>query len=200
MEQTLQKLQALGLDTAAGIGYTGSVGKYIAALGRYAGSSTGNIADIEKFLGKRKLDRYMIAVHAVKSNSKMIGHTGLFKAFESLETAARNNDTEFIAANTAPALKRYAELSEELRPITEAPAGAAAPAIGFTEAAEIAEKLLEALDDFDDELSAELVTKLSGYPFGDGDREKLAGAKKYISDYMYDEAADIIRTLRGSLR
>ena len=53
---------------------------------------------------------------------------------------------------------------------------------------------------FDDELSAELVTRLSGYPFGDGDREKLAETKKLISDFMYDEAADLIRELKGRLQ
>ncbi len=200
MEQTLQKLQELGLDTETGISYTGSPEKYIAAIARYVRSCEENIADIGKHRSSDDLQRYIVAVHAVKSNSKMIGHTELFKAFESLEFAGKENNTAFIDANNDAILKRYSDVSEQLRPFTAEPAEAAAPAITLAEAADVTEKLLEALDDFDDELSAELVKKLSGYAFDDGDKEKLAEAKKYISDFMYDEAAEVIKLLQSKLK
>lgn len=200
MEQTLQKLQELGLDTDTGIAYTGNPEKYLAAIARYVRSCRENIDDIGKHRASGDLQRFIVAVHAVKSNSKMIGHTELFKAFESLEFAGKRDDTAFIDENNDAILKRYTEVAEQLKPFAEEPAEAAAPAISLAEAGEIAEKLLEALDDFDDELSAELVKKLSGYPFEGGDKEKLAQAKKYISDFMYDEAAELIRALHGKLQ
>ncbi|MBR1832029.1 MAG: hypothetical protein IJ784_06300 [Ruminiclostridium sp.] len=200
MEQKLQELQALGLDTDTGIMFTGSPEKYIPAIARYVRSCEDNISGIREHLASGDMQRYTIAVHAVKSNSKMIGHTELFKAFESLEAAGKRDDLAFIGENNDRILERYAEAAEQLKPFAEGPAEAAAPAIALAEAGETAEKLLEALDDFDDELSAELVTRLSGYPFGDGDREKLAETKKLISDFMYDEAADLIRELQGRLQ
>lgn len=200
MEHKLQQLQTLGLDTATGIGYTGSPENYIAALAKYAESCEGAAADIEKHLNEGNIQRFMIAVHAVKSNSKMIGNTELFKAFESLEFAAKNNDTAFISANNAAILKKYADFAETIKPIAVKRGEQSAPAISAEEAGEIAGKLLEALDEFDDELSAELAHKLSGYPFGDTEREKLTEARKYIGDFMYDEAAEIIKELTGSIR
>ena len=40
----------------------------------------------------------------------------------------------------------------------------------------------------------------SGYPFEDGDKEKLAQAKKYIGDFMYDEAAELIKELQSGIK
>ncbi|MBP5604963.1 MAG: hypothetical protein J6X60_05410 [Ruminiclostridium sp.] len=199
MEQILQKLQELGLDTGMGITYTGTPEKYIAAIARYVRSCEENTANIKDQLSSGNLQRYTISVHAVKSNSKMIGHTELFKAFESLEAAGKNNDTAFIEANNDAVLKRYAEVAGQLRPFTEEPPEAAAPAISLSEAEDITEKLLGALDDFDDELSAELAAKLSGYPFEEAEKEKLGKARKYIGDFMYDEAAELIKELKKSI-
>ena len=200
MELTLQKLRELGLDTETGIGYTGSPEKYIAAIARYVRCCGDNTADIGKHLASGDLQRYIVAVHAVKSNSRMIGHNELFKAFESLEAAGKRNDTAFIGENSDTVLKRYAEVAEQLRPFAASPAEAAAPLITLAEAEETAGELLAALDDLDDELSGQLVQRLSGYPFEDGDKEKLAQAKKYIGDFMYDEAAELIKELQNSIK
>ncbi|MBR2274989.1 MAG: hypothetical protein IJ873_02865, partial [Lachnospiraceae bacterium] len=56
-------------------------------------------------------------------------------------------------------------------------------------------QLLAALDDFDDELAAELAEKLSGYPFRITQRGKLREAAEQIGDFMYDNAADLIREI-----
>ena len=200
MEHILQKLRELGFDTDSGIAYTGSPGKYISALARYAGSSGDIIAGIREHLGSGDMERYTIAVHAAKSNSKMIGHTGLFRGFESLEAAGKRNDTAFIDANNDRILEYYALTAEQLAPFTEKPAGDAAPVLSRAEAEDTAEKLLEALDDFDDEASAELAAKLSGYPFGETDMEMLGRAEKHIGSFMYDEAAELIRELLDRLR
>ena len=58
---------------------------------------------------------------------------------------------------------------------------------------------MEALDDFDDDLSAELVAKLGGYPFRITQRQKLKKAADLISDFMYDEAAELIKEIIPSI-
>ena len=57
----------------------------------------------------------------------------------------------------------------------------------------------QALDDFDDELSLELAKKLLGYPFRITQRDKLNEAIALIEDFMYDEAADIIRDIEPTI-
>ena len=63
----------------------------------------------------------------------------------------------------------------------------------------MAAQLLEALDDFDDDLSAELVKKLSGYPFRLTQKDRLAEAAAFIGDFLYDEAAEIIKEISGEI-
>ena len=50
MEQKLQELQALGLDTDTGIMFTGSPEKYIPAIARYVRSCEDNISGIREHL------------------------------------------------------------------------------------------------------------------------------------------------------
>ena len=75
----------------------------------------------------------------------------------------------------------------------------AADEISADVAKDTADKLLVALDDFDDELSKELAKKLSGYPFRITQKEKLKEAIAYIEDFMYDEAIDVIREIYSAI-
>ena len=59
----------------------------------------------------------------------------------------------------------------------------------------MAKKLLDALDEFDDELAKDLVRKLSGYPFRITQKGKLREAEDQINDFMYEEAAELIREI-----
>ena len=44
-----------------------------------------------------------------------------------------------------------------------------------------------------------LAEKLSGYPFRITQKEKLKTAMAYIEDFMYDEAADLIREIYSEI-
>ena len=67
------------------------------------------------------------------------------------------------------------------------------------EAKETASKLLEALDDFDDDLSMELAEKLTGYPFRMTQKGKLKEAVGLIGEFMYDEAAELIKEIMPAI-
>ena len=67
------------------------------------------------------------------------------------------------------------------------------------EAKKTAEALLNALDDFDDELSLELAGKLSNYPFRITQKQRLREATDNIQDFLYDEAAELIREIVPSI-
>ncbi len=193
MDERFKLLSEQGLDVDAGLAYTGSGDNYAGALQRYFKSYETNRKAVEDLLAAGDIEGYTIKVHALKSNSKMIGATALSEAFASLELAGKQGKEEFLSTATQPALAQYAALIELLRPIGEAETERAADEIGAAEAREIAETLLAALDEFDDELSAELAAKLAGYPFRPAQKEMLREAEKHIADFMYDEAAELIR-------
>ena len=192
-------LSEIGLDTKTGMDYTGGSDKYLSAIKRYRGSYEKNRIKIAEYLKSKDYESYMITVHALKSNSRMIGAMRLGEAFEELEMAARNNDIEVIDAKTQPTLEMYDELIKKLSPIDELGDVRAADEISADVAKDTADKLLVALDDFDDELSKELAKKLSGYPFRITQKEKLKEAIAYIEDFMYDEAIDVIREIYSAI-
>ena len=193
MDERFSLLSEQGLDVHAGLAYTGSGDNYAAALQRYFKSYEANRKAVEELLAAGDIEGYTIKVHALKSNSKMIGATALSEVFASLELAGKQGKKELLSTATQPALAQYAALIGLLRPIGEAGAERAADEIGAAEARETAEALLTALDEFDDELSSELAAKLAGYPFPPAQEEKLREAAKHIADFMYDEAAELIR-------
>ncbi|MCR5267634.1 MAG: Hpt domain-containing protein [Lachnospiraceae bacterium] len=191
----MNTLSELGLDVSAGMSFTGGRDRYLSALQRYYKSYDANREKVESALSSSDIENYTILVHALKSNSKMIGAADLGGLFEELEMAGKAGDTDKIRALTQKALADYQALHEKLRPVGEMEQVQAAGEISGDVAKETAEALLAALDDFDDELSAKLAAKLSGYPFRITQKTKLKEATDYISDFMYDEAAALIREI-----
>lgn len=195
MAYDLTWLKGAGLDTESGIAYTGSEEKYISALQRFFAGYEKNRGKVEAFYADQDYESYMITVHALKSNAKMIGASDLSKSFEMLEMAARDKKTDIIEAETAPTLKAYEELIGSLSPINEVGDVKPADEISGEVAKETAERLLAALDDFDDDGAASLIKKLSGYPFRLTQRDLLKKASGYVEDFMYEEAAEVIREI-----
>ncbi len=78
-----------------------------------------NRGKIQEFLAAGDYENYTITVHALKSNSKMIGDMELGKSFEELENAGRENDIPTIQGSTGKVLDDYAALIEKLTPISQ---------------------------------------------------------------------------------
>ncbi|MBQ7563631.1 MAG: hypothetical protein IJT16_06535 [Lachnospiraceae bacterium] len=191
----LQRLTEYGIDLQAGFGYTGGEERYISALKRYYKAFEGNKQKLREYLDSKDLKNLTITFHSVKSNSKMIGALYVAEGFEALEAAAKNEDMDTINAELIPTLKEYDRLIEVLKPFGESETMNVADELSAEEARETAKQLLAALDDFDEELAAELAEKLSGYPFRITQRGKLREAAEQIGDFMYDNAADLIREI-----
>ncbi len=188
-----------GLDTQTGISYTGNTEKYVSAVQRFYKNHEKNRVKVEEYFAAKDYENFMITVHALKSNAKMIGATNLSGQFEALENAAREQDTAVIEELTPQALQDYAGLIEKLKPVGEMGEVKAADEIPADIARTTVDSLLAALDDFDDEEAKKLAKVLSGYPFRLTQAEKLKEATAFIEDFMYDEAADIIRQIATAI-
>lgn len=191
----ISRLAEMGLDTKEGLSYTGGPDKYLSAVQRFFKNYEKNRILVDQYYAVKDYENYMITVHALKSNAKMIGATTLSGSFATLEEAARSNDTGLIEELNEKIMSDYAELIEKLSPVGEMGEIHAADEISADEAKEVAQELLEALDDFDDDRSKKLAKKLSGYPFRITQSGRLKEAIGYIEDFMYDEAAEIIREI-----
>ncbi len=195
MEFDFGILEGKGISVTEGISYTGSSEKYVSALQRYFRGYESNKKALEDFLSSGDMDGYSIKAHSLKSNSRMIGASALGGVFEELELAAKEGKAEFVGSRTKEAMELYGRVIEAIRPFGEMEKVTAGDEISAEEARETAGKLLGALDDFDDELSAALAAKLEGYPFRITQRQKLKEAAGYISDFSYDEAAELIKEI-----
>lgn len=192
-------LDAKGIDTRTGIEFTGDKEKYISALKRYFNGFEDNSKKVCELYEKSDMDNYSITVHALKSNSKMVGAMALAELFEKLEIASREGDITYVRENHKKMLDAYRDFVELIRPIGEADVEPPADEIGAERAKEIVSELLEALDDFDDEKSKDLAGKLLGYPFRLAQKELLGKAIKLIDDFMYDDAAGIIKEISETI-
>ncbi len=199
MEIGLTWIRETGLDTETGISYTGGEDKYVSALMRFYKNYEKNRAKITEYLDAKDYESYMIIVHALKSNAKMIGAPELSSLFETLEMAARNREFEVIDAQNGTALQEYDALIQKLSPMGSLGDVRAADEISADIAKQTADKLLAALDDFDDEEAKKQAKVLSGYPFRLTQAEKLKDAVAFIEDFMYDEAAEIIRQIATAI-
>ena len=195
LEHIIDMIQGAGLDINKGIEYTGGEENYISAVQRFYKNHDKNNDKIAEYYASKDYNSYMIAVHALKSNAKMIGANDLSRSFEELELAARENNISVIEAKHEAVLQAYTELVERLKPIGDLEEVHPADEISAEEAKEVCEQLLSALDDFDDSLAKELAVKLSGYPFRITQRDKLKEAIGLIDDFMYDDATDIIKEI-----
>lgn len=192
-------LDAKGIDTRTGIEFTGDKEKYISALKRYFNGFEDNSKKVCELYEKGDMDNYSITVHALKSNSKMVGAMALAELFEKLEIASREGGITYVRENHKKMLDAYRDFVELIRPIGEADVEPPADEIDAERAKEIISELLEALDDFDDEKSKDLAGKLLGYPFRLAQKELLGKAIKLIDDFMYDDAAGIIKEISETI-
>ena len=192
-------LDEKGIDTRTGIEFTGNKEKYISALKRYFNGFEDNSRKISELYEKSDMDNYSITVHALKSNSRMVGAMALAELFEKLEIASREGGITYVRENHNKMLEAYRDFVELIRPVGEADVAPPADEIGAERAKEIASELLEALDDFDDEKSKELAVKLSGYPFRLTQKDLLSKAIKLIDGFMYDDAAGIIKEISETI-
>ena len=192
LENDINLLQEAGLDIIKGAEYTGGGENYISAVQRFLKNHNKNRQKVLEYYNSRDYNNYMITVHALKSNAKMIGATSLSIVFEELEAASKEGNTNIIETKTGSALTMYDELIERLKPLGEMAEVHPADEISADEAKDITSQLISALDDFDDSLAKELAGKLTGYPFRITQREQLKKATELIEDFMYEDAAELI--------
>ena len=113
-----EKLTAIGIDCAQGLEYSmNECGLYKTVLCEYAHDSEEKLKNLDRFFKDKDLKNYKIAVHALKSTSKMIGNGILSDDAKSLENAAKEGDSFYIIKNHKRVMDDYVRLAEGIKKI-----------------------------------------------------------------------------------
>jgi CheY-like chemotaxis protein/HPt (histidine-containing phosphotransfer) domain-containing protein len=111
-EKALSNLKAAGVDTDAGLKYcVDDLEFYKSLLLQFAGESKEKIASLKNFYEAHDWHNYEIIVHALKSNSKMIGVYDLSEKAKALEFAAKGINETFITDNHSAMIADYMRIS-----------------------------------------------------------------------------------------
>lgn len=109
----LNKLQ--GLDLMAALNNTGSSELLRTVITEYREHIPENADRIEAYYEAEHWEDFTIAVHALKSTSRVIGAVRLSEMCQELETAGKSEDMDTIRLLTPSMLKLYRSYTEKLR-------------------------------------------------------------------------------------
>lgn len=113
-KRLLAELEALGVNTAAGIDICGSRESYFDILEISSKSIDEKSKRLKEFFENEDVKNYTILVHSIKSSLANIGAVALCELAKKLEAAGNENNWDYVAQNTDELLLKYSELNEVL--------------------------------------------------------------------------------------
>ncbi len=196
----IRLLAAQGLNTSSGINFCrGDRAFYADLLRKFNQSAAKKIEELKTDFERKQWSEYRIRVHALKSSAKMVGADELSELALVQEIAAKDEDTEVLAAGFDNLILSYQAISEmigeAIQPQLEAEEGELVP----LDPAVFGEKLSEilaALSTFEAEKAERIMNDLSQFTYGETPiKEIFKDAMNYIEDFDMNSAAEIIRAL-----
>ncbi|MCR5302537.1 MAG: response regulator [Lachnospiraceae bacterium] len=164
-----------GIDRSEGIKNCGSAEAFETMLGMFADLAKESCDEIDSYYKEGNWNAYAAKVHALKSSAQIIGAGKLAGEAFALETAAKDNDIEYIRNNHSAVMKHLMQY-ETMDTGHEGKRGVV-PDRFIVES--IFEALLEAEKDNDDETIRDILEEAEGYSFSYEDEEKLEKWRKH---------------------
>lgn len=190
---TYDDLRQKGFNVDEGLTYTGSSEKYLAALQRFYRRSEKNIESIEGAADARNTEDLTILVHALKSNARTIGADTLAGIAERMELDGKQSKIDEMLLAMEDLRGAYSSVLECIKPYGEMEDVHPSSEISAEQAEKIGSELIEAIEDFDDEKSLELIDELMRYPFRFTLINVLKNAREDVREFEYNEALLKIR-------
>ena len=149
------------------------------------------------YIANGDIKNFSITVHSMKSALASVGAESLANMAFRLETASKNEDSEYCTKEFPGFLERLKRLHEQLSavfPVVEAvlekTQGSAA------HLRESIEKALEAVDDYDIDTGIEILSGLAAYDFGGEVNGLLESALAALKQYNYDGARNFLLSVK----
>ena len=117
-DSPLKALEKSGIDTAKGLeNCARDEGFYLSILKEYVNASEEKKADLSKFIEAKDLKNYEIVIHSIKSTSATIGADVPHKLAQKLESAAKENDLDYVLSNHDEFLAGYDKVLDAVRSV-----------------------------------------------------------------------------------
>jgi CheY-like chemotaxis protein len=153
---------------------------------------------MSEFLNAKDAQGFAIIIHAMKSALSTIGAMRFSETALYLETAAKNGDIDHCAERYRDLEKNLAILHEQLSEVLPDDNEPACEKAKGDEAllSESIEKAIAAADDFDSDLSTEILNGLVKYDFGEKRNALLESALTALADFNCGEAAESLKEIK----
>jgi signal transduction histidine kinase/CheY-like chemotaxis protein/HPt (histidine-containing phosphotransfer) domain-containing protein len=152
-------------------------------------------------LGGKDAKSFAITVHAIKSALSTIGAMELSEMAQKLETAAKNDNTDYCAEYYPPLEEKLHNLHEKLALVFNAEADSNQSAENRTAGdetllRETVEKAIAAADDFDSDLGIEILEEAVKYDFNEEANGLLNAALSAFNDFDCGDALEKLRLIK----
>ena len=115
-EYDLDRLKESGMDVDAGLSYCGGEQSlYFEMLRDFTISCKEKLSQADRLYLDKNWHEYEVAVHAMKSNAKMIGAISASELAKNLEEAAENGNTGFITEHHEGLLSMVEDVADMIR-------------------------------------------------------------------------------------
>lgn len=187
-------------DINVGLSYAGSEEQYVKFLRRYFSMIQGKTKRIKQCCEREDIEEYTMEVHALKSNSRLIGAVSLADEAEYLEQCGMSGNIEEIKKKTPQMLKSLKALKELFSfVISKDEQEKGELKISPEETKEIYKEIIEALEEFDIDTADFLLDSVMNYDLSEAQSEYIFRAKKKVVDFAYDKAMEVMKIAISTL-
>lgn len=187
-------------DINVGLSYAGSEEQYVKFLKRYFSMIQGKTKRIKQCCEREDIEEYTMEVHALKSNSRLIGAISLADEAEYLEQCGMSGNIEEIKKKTPQMLKSLKALKELFSfIISKDEQEKGELKISPEETKEIYKEIIEALEEFDIDTADFLLDSIMNYDLSEAQSEYVFRAKKKVVDFAYDKAMEVMKIAISTL-
>ena len=168
---------------------------YLETLMTHAKMLDNNISEIQELYDSGNIPDATIKIHALKSNSRIVGAFDIGDLAQELENAGNEGDTEKLAEGIGPLLDRCRKLSEQLAPLKEQPEehdDRDLPPISDEEFSEACELIKEYSMSFNNKGILSAIEDLREYKLSDEKKEKLKQVEKATVEFEYESIPDLL--------
>ena len=187
-------------DINVGLSYAGSEEQYVKFLRRYFSMIPGKTKRIKQCCEREDIEEYTMEVHALKSNSRLIGAVSLADEAEYLEQCGMSGNIEEIKKKTPQMLKSLKAVKELFSfIISKEEQEKGDLKISPEETKKIYKEIIEALEEFDIDTADYLLDSMMNYELTEAQTEYIFRAKKKVVDFAYDKAMEVMKIAISTL-
>ncbi len=185
----LEKLSEI--DVKAGLDNCGSVDGYLSVLSVFHKTAVSKAIEIEELFESGDYPGYTIKVHALKSSARIIGADEISRLAADLEAAGKENNTDYITANTGRLISMYRELNGKLSALDMQDDNL--KDIDDKTMIEAYQTVVEVAQSMDYEMMDGLLKDIRGYRLSSEDNQRINKIEGLLTQLNWDEISNTAR-------